>query len=76
VVQIASSADPESEYRAVEARETLDSLRTQVTPNDWALLQEVAEGIPYAELINTRGGTEGNLRVRVSRLRAVFRKVA
>ncbi len=76
VVQIAGPADPEVEYQAIEVRETLDFLQAQVKPDDWTLLQEIAGGCSYAELAKMRGGTEGSLRVRMSRLRTMLKKAA
>ncbi len=68
--------DGELEYRVAEARETLNFLHLQVGPDDWVLLEAVAEGVPYAVLARMRGVSEGSLRVRVSRIRAVLKKAA
>ena len=66
----------ELEFEAAATRETLEFLHSQVSTADWALLESVAEGISYATLAKVRGTTEGSLRVRVSRLRALLRRRA
>lgn len=51
------------------ARQDLQAVKAQIQGNDWALLCEIGAGRAYSEMAAVRGVSEGQLRVRVLRLR-------
>jgi len=61
-----AGADPDD---ALAAREGLRITQSRVSSEDWAVLQQVAEGHSYTELAAQTRNTPGNLRVHVLRCR-------
>lgn len=54
---------------ALAARHELHVVQSRVSERDWSVLCQVAAGYDYADLSSVNGGTPGNWRVRVLRLR-------
>lgn len=59
---------------ALTARHDLQAVEAQVEDDDWTLLREIGEGRAYGEIAADWGVSEGQLRVRVLRLRRELAK--
>jgi hypothetical protein len=55
---------------AIEARVELEQVRRLLDPSDWLRISSLAVGMDYKAIGINLGATPGNLRVRISRIRA------
>jgi hypothetical protein len=60
----------------LHSRILLIELRRQMTSTEWTLIVRVASGFDCNELAQASGSTAGNIRTRLSRLRARLKKAA
>jgi DNA-directed RNA polymerase specialized sigma24 family protein len=67
-------SDPDP-YEQLVRREEMERLNRVVgKENDWVLLQEVTDGIPYRELAYARNTTEAAIKMKIFRLRQQLRQ--
>jgi len=62
--------EPADPNRQLDAREVMRVIQGSMTPTDWLLLLNVAQGHKHSVLAKTVGVKPGTMRVMVSRLRA------